>query len=126
MCCDRPLVVFFVPNSRTQVVGAVTKAAVGVAVGRAAATVSEKQGLPPPTRTIFESAEAPGAKRRAFASLLSSLLTFLRSDDDDVLFTAPGKVRGPCRRLGPGVLKATGGEERALAESMIILIACEW
>lgn len=63
-----------------------TKAAVGVAVGRAAATVSEERGLPPPKRPPFPGGEAttPGAKRKAFASLLSSLLTFLRADDDDL------------------------------------------
>ncbi|CAN0384019.1 unnamed protein product, partial [Laminaria digitata] len=61
-----------------EVVGAVTKAAVGVAVGRAAATVSEEQGLPPPAGGV--SREAAGAKRKALVGVLSSFLAFLRSD----------------------------------------------
>lgn len=61
-----------------QVVGAVTKAAVGVAVGRAAATVSEERGLPPPAGRV--SREAAGAKRKALVGVLSSFVAFLRSD----------------------------------------------
>lgn len=58
-----------------QVVGAVTKATVGFAVGRAAATVSEEQGLPPPTRP-----EVVFTKRKAVVGLLSNFVAFLRSD----------------------------------------------
>ena len=77
-----------------QVVGAVTKAAVGVAVGRAAATVSEEQGLAPPAGEVSREG---GAKRKALVGILSSFLAFLRSNA-----TAPSsdtQVRAPAVML---------------------------
>lgn len=74
-----------------------TKAAVGVAVDRAAATVLEERGLPPQRRRARSYAkqekrrEAPGHKRKAFASLLGSLVTFLGAEDA-VGFAGRGKV----------------------------------
>lgn len=63
-------------------VGAVTKATVGFAVDRAAATVSEEQGLPPPSGHPASQRMAAGAKRKAAAGLLSNLVTFLKAPDD--------------------------------------------
>lgn len=84
------------PRKKLQVVGAMTKAAVGVAVDRAAATISEERGLPPPKRRAMSSpggrGDAPGSKRKAFASFLSNLVTFLRADDE-MGFAGQGKVR---------------------------------
>lgn len=74
-----------------------TKAAVGVAVNRAAATVSEEQGLPLAKQRVASTAaggraDAPGSKRKAFASLLSNLVMFLRAEDG-MGFSGQGKVR---------------------------------
>eukprot|EP00904_Undaria_pinnatifida_P003442 jgi/Undpi1/13099/HiC_scaffold_8.g02761.m1 len=66
-----------VDRDDSRVVGAVTKAAVGVAVGRAAATVSEEQGLAPPAGEVSREG---GAKRKALVGILSSFLAFLRSN----------------------------------------------
>lgn len=65
-----------------QVVGAVTKAAVGVAVGRAAATVTEEQGTSPRLTRETNAAQqrGKGAKKKAFIGLLKNLITFLKSD----------------------------------------------
>lgn len=60
-------------------VGAVTKATVGFAVDRAAATVSEEQGLPPPSRSTSQQ-DSAGAKRKALAGLLSNFVAFLKAD----------------------------------------------
>eukprot|EP00752_Nemacystus_decipiens_P006677 g6004.t1 len=62
-----------------EVVGAVTKATVGFAVDRAAATVSEEQGLPPPSRSTSQQ-ESAGAKRKALVGLLSNFVAFLKAD----------------------------------------------
>lgn len=59
-----------------------TKATVGFAVDRAAATVSEEQGLPPRTPPASQQ-ESAGAKRKALAGLLGNFVAFLKADDDD-------------------------------------------
>ncbi|CAN0020636.1 unnamed protein product [Ectocarpus sp. 4 AP-2014] len=64
-----------------EVVGAVTKATVGFAVDRAAATVSEEQGLPPRTRPASQQ-ESTGAKREALVGLLGNFVAFLKADGD--------------------------------------------
>lgn len=56
-----------------------TKATVGFAVDRAAATVSEEQGLPPPSRSTSQQ-ESAGAKRKALVGLLSNFVAFLKAD----------------------------------------------
>ncbi|CAN0314788.1 unnamed protein product, partial [Ectocarpus fasciculatus] len=63
-----------------EVVGAMTKATVGFAVDRAAATVSEEQGLPPRTRPASQQ-ESAGTKRSALVGLLGNFVAFLKADD---------------------------------------------
>ncbi|CAB1110173.1 unnamed protein product [Ectocarpus sp. CCAP 1310/34] len=88
-----------------EVVGAVTKATVGFAVDRAAATVSEEQGLPPRTRAASQQ-EWAGAKRKALVGLLGNFVAFLKTDDDasppgnPPTLTAEGRQEGD--RFGGG------------------------
>ncbi|CAM9217030.1 unnamed protein product, partial [Scytosiphon promiscuus] len=103
-----------------EMVGAVTKATVGFAVDRAAATVSEEQGLSPPAGQQTRSREqqlSVGAKRKALVGLVSSFVSFLKADGGGPVTPAPAAAAAGPEAWDVGARTAAGSQHRGSSSS---------